>query len=131
VTWGEQTFNEMAIAFLNLAPAKDSDLPELLTQRVPRLFPGIVPPAYQEMLAAARAKRPPGEGDPARRAADAMRKADTDGDGKLSVDEIAASLGGKVPAEQIEKIVAQFDRDGDKQLNLAEAAEVLQHFGSR
>lgn len=131
VTWGEQTFNEMSLAFISLSPASDSDLPELFKQRVPRLIPGIMPPAYQQMLAAARLKRPAAEGDAAKRAADAMQKADKDGDGKLSVAEMLAALGDKVPAEQLEKIVAQFDRDGDKQLNLAEATEVLQHFGKQ
>lgn len=141
VTWGEQTFNEMSIAFVNLTPVAEGDLPQLLSQRVPRMFPGIVPPAYQAMLAAARGKRAEGgmkaesgmkgaggEKDPAKRAAEALQKADKDGDGKLSVVEIVAALGSKVPAEQIEKIVAQFDRDGDKQLNESEATEVMKHF---
>jgi hypothetical protein len=109
---------------------------------VRRLKAAILPASTVVALAAAApAKSPdangPGMGKPgtpedfARRAAEVMQKADKDGNGKLSVAEIAAALGNRLPAEEIEKIVVQFDRDGDKQLNLAEAAAVLQVFGKR
>lgn len=142
VRWGEQTFNEMAIAFINLMPVKDSDLLELHAHPMRRLNAAIVPPSTVAALAAAApiknsgangsdAGKPGATEDSTRRAAEAMKKADKDGDGKLSVQEIVAAVGNRFSAEEIEKIVAQFDRDGDKQLNLEEAATVLQVFGKR
>jgi len=139
VRWGEQTFNEMALAFVNLMPANDADLP---AHPVRRLNAAIVPASTAISLSAAGSAMSPGAKDSGmgkpqtgengtRRAADVMKKADKDGNGKLSVEEIVATLGNRVPAEQIEKIVAQFDRDGDKELNLEEAEKVLQVFGKR
>ena len=40
-------------------------------------------------------------------------------------DEIIAATGNRETAAELEKKVAQFDRDGDKQLNLSEVIEAL------
>jgi Ca2+-binding EF-hand superfamily protein len=58
-----------------------------------------------------------------------MKKADTDGNGKLSVAEIVASVGNRLGTAEIERIVGQFDRDGDKELDAVEAEAVMKAFG--
>jgi hypothetical protein len=59
-------------------------------------------------------------------AADVMRRGDKDGDGKLSLDEVVAALGDRVPREELEKRLAQFDRNQDKYVDLMELTEALQ-----
>jgi hypothetical protein len=132
VRWGEQTFNEMSIAFVNLIPANDQDLIELQARPLRRLTASIVPASLKEALAATAVVAPSGPGQGGgRSAAEMLRNADKNNDEKLSLEEILAVLGNRLPAAEIEKIVSQFDKDGDKQLNLAEVTEVLKMFGRR
>lgn len=97
VRWGEQTLNEMSIAFLNLARVGSAGEPG----------------------------KPAAPVDFARRATDALAKVDKDKNGKLSLDEILAAVGDKEPRDKIVAALAKFDRDGDKELNAEETAEAL------
>jgi mono/diheme cytochrome c family protein len=99
VSYGEQTTNEMAIAILDVIPTGPAT-----TQATPP------PPSPEEI---------------ARRAANAMSMMDKDKDGKLSLDEIVTILGPFETRAEMEKRVAQFDRDGDDMLNPDELAETL------
>jgi Ca2+-binding EF-hand superfamily protein len=54
-----------------------------------------------------------------------LRQADVDGDKRLSVAEIFAALGKKQSEAEIEKLVARFDRDGDKHLDFEESQAAL------
>jgi mono/diheme cytochrome c family protein len=100
VTYGEQTANEMAILILDVTPVDQGSRPSA-------------------------AARDAGTVDFARRAADAMRKLDKDGDGKLGLDEIVTAMGDRESSAELEKKLVQFDRDNDKQLNPSELAEAL------
>jgi Ca2+-binding EF-hand superfamily protein len=79
----------------------------------------------------AKPKSPPSPAEHAQRTAETMRKFDANGDGKLSVAEIAASLPKRVTTAEIAKQLARFDRDGDQQLNASEASEALRALGKR
>lgn len=93
VRWGEQTFNEMSLAFLCLVPVNETSTPS-----ADGTDPGTL----------AR-----------------LRKADTDGDKRLSADEIIAALGKQRTVDDVRKIIDRFDRDGDKHLNLEESLTAL------
>ena len=67
--------------------------------------------------------------DFAKRGAEALAKVDTDKSGKLSLAEILAAVGDKQPRELVEKSLVRFDRDGDRELDLAETTEALQALG--
>jgi hypothetical protein len=101
VTFGEQTSNEMAIAVLDLIPTG--------------------PPPEPNGTAAANLRAE----EFAARAAELMRRADKDGNGKLSLDEVSAVLGEHASPEETRKRFEQFDRDADKQLTAAELVEGL------
>jgi mono/diheme cytochrome c family protein len=126
VVWGEQTFNEMSLAFLSLLPVKEEDTRPTAGERH-RLRPGIRaagspgpdPSAPPSRAAAVR----PTIDDATARAAAFMKKADGDADGRLSATEITAALGGKTNVAAVTKDLARFDRDGDLHLNLEEAIE--------
>lgn len=122
VRWGEQTFNEMSIAFLNLAPARESDLGALPTSIDRHISLAIKPAGTKLGSVASKGSTP---ADFAERAADALRKADKDGNGRLSLAEVKAAVGNRQPPEVLEKQLVRFDRDGDRELNRAEVAEAL------
>lgn len=115
VRWGEQSFDEMSIAFLNLVPVRESDLSRLKS----------IPNQPIKLVIQSESAKSAPPADVAQRAAEALRKADKNGDGKLSLDEIIAATGNRESAAELEKKVVQFDRDGDKQLNLSEVIEAL------
>lgn len=119
VRWGEQSFDEMSIAFLNLVPVRESDLNQLKSQQNQPI----------KLVIQSESSKPAPAADVEKRAAEALRKADKNGDGKLSLDEIIAANGNRESAADLEKKVAQFDRDGDKQLNLSEVIEALKSLG--
>ena len=121
VRWGEQSFDEMSIAFLNLVPVRESDLNQL---NAPHKQP-------IKLVIQSESKKSAPAADVAQRAAEALRKADKNGDGKLNLDEIIAATGNRESAADLEKKVAQFDRDGDKQLNLSEVIEALKSVGKQ
>ena len=129
VRWGEQTFNEMSIAFLNLVPVREADMVELRRQSGQRFKASIVPSATIAAFTAATPPADPSKPAPppdfAARANEAMRKFDKNADNKLSVTEIVAATGNRETPAEIEKRLTRFDRDDDKQLNLEELAEAL------
>ena len=104
VRWGEQTFDEMSIAYLEMLPAKVASTPK---------------PAATVKLADVK------PADVAAFAAEALRKADTSRDGKLSLEEIRVATGNRDTVAEIEKRIQPFDRDGDNQLDLTEATEAI------
>jgi len=63
--------------------------------------------------------------DPAVRAAAFLKRADIDGDGKLSPEEIRAGLGNRPSVEQVAVAIKRFDTDGDRALNLEEATAAV------
>jgi Ca2+-binding EF-hand superfamily protein len=124
--WGEQTFNEMSLAFVNLMPLKESDLIEAYARKDRHFGAAIVPALTQAALdKLPRAKKESKDVDFVKRAREVMPAVDTDGNGKLSVDEIIAAVGSRTSADEIRKRFPQYDRDGDKQLDASEVAEVL------
>jgi hypothetical protein len=137
VRWGEQTFNEMSIAFLNLVPVRESDMSELQANPARRLQAAIVPAATKATLASkpkgnpASVKKPLTAEEAARRAEEALRKGDKDGNGKLNLEEVVALLDNRLSSAELAKLLAPFDRDGDKQLNLSEATAVIQSLTKR
>jgi hypothetical protein len=100
VTFGEQTVNEMAIAVLDLVPTGPAPEPT-----------GAAATRRAEELAA--------------HAAEFMRRADKDGNARLTLDEIMSVVGNHESPEELKKRIDQFDRDGDKQLNQPELIEAL------
>jgi mono/diheme cytochrome c family protein len=129
VRWGEQTFNEMSIAFLNLTASQESDMSQLAGQPQAKGLRGvrvaIVPDSTKVAVTDAPSSKPLGDADYARLAAEGLRKADKDGDGKLSLDEIVAAVKTRASREELAKHVTRFDRDGDNLLNVAEVAEAM------
>ena len=104
VNFGEQTENEMAIAIFDMIPVAAGTQPaERATS------------ARTEQLAA--------------HAAEVMRKADKNSDGKLALDEIVAFSGDRESLEELKKRLEQFDRNGDKHLSLPEVVEALKSMG--
>lgn len=136
VRWGEQTFNEMSIAFLNFVPVRETDMAELRAHPSRRVQASIVPLPTEAAIAAAQpavnpVSKPAPRTDFAQWAAEAMRKVDKDANGKLSRDEIVAVVGNRQSPAEVEKNVARFDVDGDKQLNMAELTEALKALGKK
>jgi mono/diheme cytochrome c family protein len=118
VRWGEQTENEMSIAFLSLMPVHERDLALASAGGRGKLRVGIRPPS------AATAETDPAA-DPVARAAAFLKRADGDADGKLSPAEIRSGLGNKPTLEQITAAMKRFDRDGDGHLNVEEATAAV------
>lgn len=140
VRWGEQTFNEMSIAFLNFVPARETDMAELRAHPSKRVQASIVPVATEAAIAAAKPAgqpastpdaKPASRTDFAQWATEAMRKVDKDANGKLSREEILAAVGNRQSPADIDKSLAKFDADGDKHLNLAELTEALKALGKK
>ncbi len=140
VKWGEQTFNEMSIAFLNLMPAKEADVAELSSRSDKHVRVSIVPASTRTTLAAsgksaptegAPTSKPPAPAELEKFASDALKKADKDGNGKLSLDEIVAAINKRQTPEEIDKQITRFDRDGDHELNLAEVTEAIKALAKR
>jgi hypothetical protein len=124
--WGEQTFNEMSLAFVNLMPVRESDLIEAYQHKERHFSAGIVPASTQALLdKLPKPKKSNADVDFVKKAQAIMPSVDTDGNGKLSVDEIIAAVGGRAPADEIRQRFPKFDRDGDKELDPTEVAEVL------
>jgi hypothetical protein len=103
VTYGEQTGNEMGIVVLDLIPTGP-------------------PPAVSDAERRAKIERWVSE---------FMQKADRNGDGKLDVDEAVAASDGKDTVQEVERRIAEFDRDGDKRLNRAEMQAALDALSRR
>ncbi|MCE9608550.1 MAG: ascorbate-dependent monooxygenase [Planctomycetia bacterium] len=105
VRWGEQTYDEMSLAFLNLEPVGGGG-----------------------GTASDLAMKPKNDAKPAdytERARAAIKKIDLDGNGRLSFPEVFAAVGNKHPKETVEKLLTPFDNDGDRELNLTETASAL------
>lgn len=130
VRWGEETFNEMSIAFISFTAVRESDLGTLRKSRGHRVSAVIVPPETAALLAklpAAKGEKPV---DLKTRTAEAMHKADIDRDGKLSIDEIATALRMNDRKDELRQKMIPFDRDGDQHLNPTEVAEVIKQLSS-
>ena len=114
VRWGEQTLDEMSLAFLNLVPVAGggSGTRELAMGGGSMKANDSNKPAAKPVDYTERAKA-------------AIRKVDTSGNGRLSFAEVIAAVGGKTPKETVEKTLARFDTDGDKELDLTETAAAL------
>jgi mono/diheme cytochrome c family protein len=124
VTWGEQTNNEMSIAFLNLTPVNESDMATNLPgQGIRGLKAAIMPASTRATIAAAAGK--PSAGDIDQRAKDALKKFDRDANGKLNIDEIMVAINNRESREAIEKRLKDFDLDKDNELNPAELLEAI------
>lgn len=130
VRWGEQTKNEMSLAFISLSPVNESELGLAAAGTRGKLKIGIRPPgaAIPESRPVVKngpaAKTDP-DADPATRAAAFLKRADTNGDGKLSPEEIRTGLGNKPTLEKITAAMKKFDRDGDQCLNVEEATAAV------
>lgn len=109
VTWGEQTTNEMAAAFVQLIPVDEAGYAQLTDAQRRGLKPGITP----AKVAAAMAPR----------AEDLMKKYDLNANGRLSVEEMVKASG--QTAEAIQRQVTKFDVDKDGDLNVTELQKAL------
>jgi mono/diheme cytochrome c family protein len=107
VTFGEQTADEMAFLVLDVVSTGPARKPP-----APAAGAGS---ASDEMTA--------------RRAALVFGQMDKNGDGRLTLEENVAVLGDHETPAEIERRLVKFDRDGDKQLNLAELTEGLRFLG--
>jgi hypothetical protein len=138
VRWGEQTLDEMSLAFLNLVPINGglsgSDVAMggagmrggssngaaklgAAIRAVGDMIAGKKPAAPQPVVA--------NPVDYTERARATMKKIDTDGNGRLSFAEVVAAVGNKHPKETVEKTLARFDGNGDRELDLTETASAL------
>lgn len=115
ITWGEQTENEMSVAFIQLVPVDEVAFAQLPGDQRKGLSAGIVGPR----LAAAKSN--------GLNAAALVKKHDLNGDGVLSVEEIVKASG-KSQAE-IQKQATRFDADKDGSLNTAELQAALRALG--
>lgn len=135
VRWGEQTFNEMSIAFLNLTATREGDMHQLAGAAQGRGIRGvrvaIVPASSKVAVSGGPGATPTSDADFARLAAEGLRKADKDGDGKLNLDEVMAAVKSRASREELAKQLARFDRDGDKLLNVDEVAEAMKVLSNR
>ncbi len=109
VTWGEQTFNEMSLATLQLVPASEADLAQIGDRR--RFVGGISP--SKSASGTKVAARDPGEG-----ARKAIEKFDADKDGSLNLDELVTASG--KPRDEVQRYAARFDVDKNGALNPTE-----------
>lgn len=126
VRWGEQTTNEMSIAFLNLVPVQEADMVKFAETRgggVRGIKAAIVPSATRAQIATAAASNPAMNAE--QRAKEALAKFDRDGNGKLNLDEVLTAIGNREAREVVEKRLRDFDKDGDKELNPAEVLEAV------
>jgi hypothetical protein len=105
VRWGEEAEDEMSMAFISLAPV-------------------MTPAAGRKGPAAA-----PGADDATIRAVATLRQADTDNDQRLSENEIFMAYGKTRGRQEIKQMIARFDRDGDRHLNLEESLSALKASG--
>lgn len=126
VRWGEQTLNEMSIAFLNLMPANEQDMVNIVLHKGHRVRSAIMPEATKQAVA----KAPPAtEAELAasqrQQATDLLQYTDKDKNGKLSAKELTAIVGGKVPIEELERRIKQVDTDDDQELNLDEVIAAI------
>lgn len=109
VRWGEQTLDEMSLAFLNLVAVGGGSLGG---REVAMPGPGAMRAA-------------PSKPDYAERAKATIKKIDTDGNGRLSFAEVKVAVGDKHTKDVVDKTLARFDADGDKELNVNETAAAL------
>ncbi|MBS0209248.1 MAG: EF-hand domain-containing protein [Planctomycetes bacterium] len=127
VRWGEQTRNEMSIAFLNLTPVDERDLVKANTEKIKKKFrAAIVPDATKAALAAAPVG--PGETDEekvTRQAREFLKHLDMDRNGKLSRQELDIVAGKAASAEELDRRMKQFDRDQDGELDDAELMDAI------
>jgi mono/diheme cytochrome c family protein len=117
VTWGEQTTDEMAAVVLQIAPVRETERGQLQQALAWRVVGRVIAGD-----AAAQAAEPAPDTAGAA-AAEALRRFDKDGDGKLSFAELDA-----IPAVQglnIRQLLMPFDRDGDGKLDPRELAEAI------
>lgn len=134
VRWGEQTLDEMSLAFLNLVPVQGgapagSDVAMagagMQSSGSGAAKLGAAIRAVSDLIAGKKPAAAPQPVDYTERARTTMKQVDTDGNGKLSFAEVFAAVGAKQTKETVEKTLARFDGNGDKELDLAETATAL------
>ncbi len=128
VRWGEQSYDEMSIAFVNLRPADEDDLrtiPPGADRR--RMHPAIRPAggATSAGATSSNGTAAASSADSTARITAILRKFDRDGDDKLDLDEVHAALGKREPIEVVGRRAKPFDRDGDRRLDRDEIAAAL------
>jgi hypothetical protein len=120
VTHGEQTTNEMSAVLMQLVPARESELDQMMAANKKRIFSSIL---------AADAAAKTAEKDKLAAAAQSLdakkllEKFDKDKDGKLDFDELAAASG--QDKTTIKLLGAMFDKDADGALNPEELSAAL------
>jgi mono/diheme cytochrome c family protein len=122
VRWGEQSFDEMSIAFLTLRPADEADLVTIPAGADRKRMSLSIRPHGAKPLMAGKPTTPE---QWSQRVKDVLKTADKDGDQKLSQKEIVAVVGGRAKPDVIERTTKPFDRDGDGLLNPEEIGEAL------
>ena len=122
VRWGEQSYDEMSIAFVNLRPADEDDLRTIPPGADRRRMHLAIRPADAPALFGPKSPRPVPS---AERIAEILRRFDRDGDDKLNLDEVHAALGKREPIEVVGRRAKPFDRDGDRRLDRDEIAAAL------
>jgi Ca2+-binding EF-hand superfamily protein/mono/diheme cytochrome c family protein len=127
VTGGEQTRNEMSAALLQFVPARDAELPTLVTALRRRIIGGITSSDMEGVLGRSTSRRT----DSAPPALPTIRQLDRDGDGKLALDELVAATRGRLPEPALRQALDQFDRDGDDRLDAEEFAAAVRTFTRR
>lgn len=108
VRWGEQTTDEMSAAMLQVVPCNESDVPQLQKASRGRILTSVSTKPPRDFAADAKA---------------ALAKFDTDQDGKLNVEELAAASGRD--KQSIRVALPLFDTDTDGSLNATELAKAL------
>lgn len=133
VRWGEQSFDEMSLAFITLRPADEADLRTIPPGADRKRMKLAIRPQSAESRPSAGVTKPgtPTTADLTTRAAEVLKKFDRDADEHLNAAEIRTALGDRDTIETIERRFKPFDRDGNQRLNRAEIAEALKALANR
>ncbi len=115
ITWGEQTNNEMTVAFIQLIPVDEAQFAQLPGGQRKGLTAGIAGP---KMIAAKTNGL---------NAAELVKKHDLNGDGVLNVEEMVKASGRA--KDDVEKQAVRFDVDKDGALNATELQAALRALG--
>ncbi len=113
ITWGEQTNNEMSLAFVQVVPVDEVSLPTLAATSRERLRVGIQAGGVPPVTPASKLPN----------AAELFKKFDRDANGLLSLEEVA--LANRKTAAEMESQVRRFDADQDGAISLTELEEAL------